>query len=90
MHFVNKDTFDDIYVSSGALVDHRKIITTRDFLEPYEKNVNNSNLFVYPSKWKIPELKRQVVKVYIDHQGGSKLVVAKVSSFTCWQTRIHS
>ena len=90
MHFVNKDTFDDIYVASGALVDHRKIITTRDFLEPYEKNVNNSNLFVYPSKWKYPKLIRQVLKVYIDHEGGSKLAVAKVSSFTCCQTRIYS
>ena len=82
MHFVDKDIFDNTYVANGALVDIDKVLTSRDFLEPYEVDVENKNLYVYPKKWRTMNQIRKVIKIHIDHKGGSQLAVAEVSGFT--------
>ena len=79
---------DDIYVANGALVDTNKVISTRDFLEPYKKGITQSNLYAYPAKWKILKQTRKVIDIRIDHNGDSPLAVAIVSSFTYSCSRV--
>ena len=82
MHFVDKDIFDDIYLANGALIFNNKVLTTCDFLKPYDNNLTNNNLYVYSNKWKTKGQTSKVNHVYIDHEGDSQLAVASVSSCT--------
>ena len=81
VYFVDKDIFDDIYIANGALVHMDRVLTTRNFLEPYELSINNRNLYVYPEEWRTEVQIGKVTKIYIDFRGGSQLAVAEVSSF---------
>ena len=82
MHFVDRDIHNNSYIANGALVDANRVLTTRDFLEPYERDTENRNLFAYPHNWKFENETKKVNKVYIDHESGSQLAVAFVSSYT--------
>ena len=80
---MDKDIRDNMYLASGALIDNEKVLTARDFLELYEKNIENRNLFVHPAICKSNNDQiTKVVEVHVDHMGSSQLAVAKVSSFT--------
>ena len=83
MHFVDKNIIDNVYLASGALVNMMRVLSTRDFLGPYEETVADGKLFAYPKAWitNRDQIKR-VVKIHIDHWGNSQLAVAEVSNFS--------
>ena len=83
MYFVDKNLIDNIYLASGALVNMNRVLSTRDFLGPYEGTVARGNLFVYPKAWRSNRIQiKRVVEIYIDHTGGSQIAVARVSNFS--------
>ena len=81
IHFLDKDILDNTYLANGALVSMRRVLTTRDFLEPYEIGVENRSLYVYSKKWRTKDQIKKVFKIHIDHEGNSQLAVAEVSNF---------
>ena len=82
MHFVDRDIHNNSYLANGALINMGRVLTTRDFLEPYERDTKNRNLYVYPPNWKFEDQINKVHKVFINHESGSQLALADVSNHT--------
>ena len=91
IHFVDRNILNDLYIANGALVEMDKVITTRDFLHSYSRDIKNEQLYAYPKDWQNNRDQiRKVIKIYIDLQGSSLLAVAIVSSFTPSYSMIYS
>ena len=82
IHFVDRDIYNNSYLANGALINKKTVLTTRNFLEPYENDTRKRNLYVYPHNWKIKNQILKVEKVFIDHESNSLLAVAHVSNQT--------
>ena len=66
MHFVDRGILDNLYIANGALVDINKVLSTRDFLQSYERDIEDRKLYVYPKDWQNNRDQiRKVIKIYI-------------------------
>ena len=82
MHFVDRDIHNNSYLANGALIDRNRVLTTRDFLEPYKRDTGNRNLYVYPHNWKNENQIQRVNEAFVDNENRSQLAVAHVSNHT--------
>ena len=79
---MDEKNYPNVYLANGVLVDMDKVLTNRYFLERYENNIEEEELYVYCAKRLYRHDIIKVKRVEINKENNGRLAIAHVSSFT--------